>query len=44
MHVLFRCGVGRGKAEAQALLGEKFNGIGVTDDYAAYQYLFQEHQ
>lgn len=44
MHVLFRCGVGRGKAEAQAILGEKFNGIGVTDDDAAYQSLFQEHQ
>ncbi len=44
MHVLFRCGVGRGKAEAQAILGEKFHGIGVSDDYGAYQYLFCEHQ
>jgi len=44
MHVLFRCGVGRGKAEAQAVLGEKFAGIGVSDDYAAYKYLFNEHQ
>ena len=44
MHVLFRCGVGRGKAEAQAILGEKFNGIGVSDDYAAYKHLFEEHQ
>lgn len=44
MHVLFRCGVGRGKAEAQAIVGEQFAGIGVTDDYGAYQSLFSEHQ
>ncbi len=44
MHVLFRCGVGRGKAEAQKIIGEKFGGIGVTDDYGAYKYLFNEHQ
>jgi len=44
MHVLFRCGVGRGKAEAEAILGEHFTGIGVTDDYGAYQALFLEHQ
>ena len=44
MHVLFRCEVGRGKAEAQAILGEMFNGIGVSDDYGAYQSLFEEHQ
>ncbi|MGB3790990.1 MAG: transposase [Phormidesmis sp.] len=43
-HVLFRCGVGRGKAEAEAILGEHFDGIGVTDDYGAYQALFLEHQ
>jgi regulator of replication initiation timing len=44
MHVLFRCGVGRGKAEAQAILGDKFGGIGVSDDYGAYKHLFEEHQ
>jgi hypothetical protein len=44
MHVLFRCGVGRGKAEAQAILGEQFSGIGVSDDYAAYKHLFSGHQ
>ena len=44
MHVLFRCGVGRGKAEAQKIIGEKFRGIGVTDDYGAYKYLFNQHQ
>lgn len=44
MHVFFRCGVGRGKAEAQRIVGEKFSGIGVSDDYAAYKHLFDEHQ
>ena len=44
MHVLFRCGVGRGKAEAETIVGESFEGIGVTDDYGAYQSLFLEHQ
>jgi alpha-amylase/alpha-mannosidase (GH57 family) len=44
MHVLFRCGVSRRKAEAEEILGEGFGGIGVSDDYAAYQYLFAEHQ
>lgn len=44
MHVLFRCGVSRGKVEAQAILGENFTGIGVSDDYGAYKNLFDEHQ
>ena len=44
LHVLFRCGVGRGKAEAEAILGEHFARIGVTDDYGAYRALFLEHQ
>ena len=44
MHVLFRCGVGRGKVEAETILGEFFAGIGVTDDYGAYQNLFTQHQ
>ena len=44
MHVLFRCGVSRGKAEAQAVVGEQFAGIGVSDDYGVYQSLFTEHQ
>ena len=44
MHVLFRCGVGRGKAEAEKVLGPFFAGIGVTDDYAAYKSLFSKHQ
>jgi transposase len=44
MHVLFRCGVSRKKTEATAVLGDDFGGIGVTDDYAAYQSMFNEHQ
>ncbi len=44
MHVLFRCGVSRSKQEAQEILGEKFAGIGVSDDYKAYEQLFEEHQ
>ena len=43
-HVLFRCGVSRKKSEATSVLGDFFNGIGVTDDYAAYKNLFSEHQ
>jgi transposase len=44
MHVLFRCGVGRGKVEAEKVLGQFFAGVGVTDDYAAYKSLFSKHQ
>ena len=44
LYVLFRCGVGRGKAEAEEVLGEFFAGIGVTDDYHAYTHLFRQHQ
>ena len=42
--VLFKCGVGRGKAVLTEVLGEQFDGIGVTDDYSAYQSQFTEHQ
>ncbi len=42
--VLFKCGVGRGKAVLTELLGERFAGIGVTDDYNAYKSQFTEHQ
>lgn len=44
MHVLYRCGVSRKKTEATDILGESFGGIGVTDDYAAYQGMFSQHQ
>lgn len=43
-YVLFRCGVGRGKEQAEQVLGNDFAGIGVSDDYAAYDSLFGEHQ
>lgn len=42
--VLFKCGVGRGKVVLNEVLGEQFDGIGVTDDYSAYQSHFTEHQ
>ena len=42
--VLFKCGVGRGKDVLIEVLGEHFGGIGVTDDYSAYQSQFSEHQ
>jgi len=41
---LFKCGVGRGKDVLLEVLGEQFDGIGVTDDYSAYQSQFREHQ
>lgn len=44
LHVLYRCGVSRKKTEATDILGESFGGIGVTDDYAAYQDMFSQHQ
>lgn len=42
--VLFKCGVGRGKAVLTDVLGERFEGIGVTDNYSAYHSQFTEHQ
>jgi hypothetical protein len=42
--VLFKCGVGRGKVVLTDVLGDQFAGIGVTDDYSAYQSQFSEHQ
>ena len=44
LYVLFRCGVGRGRDQAEAVLGKFFAGIGVTDDYATYKNLFSQHQ
>jgi len=44
LHVLFRCGVGRGKDQAEEVLGQFFAGIAVTDDYGAYTNLFTQHQ
>jgi hypothetical protein len=42
--VYYRCGVGRGKDVLTEVIGEKFSGIGVTDDYAAYDSVFTHHQ
>jgi len=42
--VLYKCGVGRGKVVLTDVLGKQFDGIGVTDDYSAYQSQFTEHQ
>jgi hypothetical protein len=42
--VYYRCGVGRGKAVLTEVLGEKFRGTGVSDDYAAYDSIFTKHQ
>lgn len=44
LYVLFRCGVGRGRTEAEEVLGKFFAGIGVTDDYSTYKNLFTQHQ
>jgi len=42
--VYYRCGVGRGKDVLTEVLGEKFGGTGVTDDYAGYDSIFTRHQ
>lgn len=42
--VLYKCGVGRGKEVLEEVLGERFEGIGVSDDYQAYKRQFTEHQ
>jgi hypothetical protein len=42
--VLYKCGVGRGRGVLREVLGEQFEGIGVTDDYSAHQSQFTEPQ
>jgi hypothetical protein len=42
--VYYRCGVGRGKEVLSEVLGDNFQGTGVTDDYAAYDSIFSRHQ
>jgi hypothetical protein len=42
--VYYRCGVGRGKEVLSEVLGDHFQGTGVTDDYAAYDSIFTRHQ
>lgn len=42
--VYYRVGVGRGKDVLTEVLGEKFDGTGVSDDYGAYDSVFSKHQ
>ena len=42
--VYYRCGVGRGKGVLEEVLGKKFDGTGVSDDYAGYDSIFSQHQ
>ncbi len=42
--VVFKLSDSRGKGNAEALLGENFQGIGITDRYSAYKHLFNLHQ
>lgn len=41
---VFLMGESRGKGVAEELRGEGDNQVGITDDYAAYDNLFQKHQ
>lgn len=42
--VFYKCGVGRGKDVLEEMLGERFAGTGVSDDYAGYDSAFATHQ
>jgi len=43
-HVVFLCGKGRGGKVLDEILPESFAGIGVTDNYSAYEGRFRKHQ
>jgi transposase len=43
-HVVFLCGKGRGGDVLDGILPKDFAGIGVTDNYAAYENRFAKHQ
>ena len=43
MHVLDGCGVSRRKDVVVTVLGDSFDGIEATDDYAAYKNMFSQH-
>jgi transposase len=43
-HVVFLCGKGRGGEVLDGILPEGFAGIGVTDNYPAYENRFSKHQ
>jgi regulator of replication initiation timing len=42
--VFYEFGVGRGKDVLERILGKHFAGTGISDDYAAYDSIFAEHQ
>jgi len=42
--VFYKVGVGRGKDILEEILGKKFAGTGVSDDYAVYDDIFERHQ
>lgn len=42
--VVFKLADNRGMGNAEALLGENFKGIGITDRYRGYKFLFWLHQ
>ena len=42
--VFYEFGVGRGKDVLERILGKDFSGTGISDDYAAYDSIFSEHQ
>jgi hypothetical protein len=42
--VVFKLADSRGKGNAEELLGENFQGIGITDRYPGYRHLFWLHQ
>ncbi len=42
--VVFKLADSRGKGNAEALLGENYQGIGITDRYPGYKHLFALHQ
>jgi len=42
--VFYEFGVGRGKDVLERILGKDFAGTGISDDYAAYDSIFAEHQ
>jgi transposase len=43
-HVVFLCGKGRGGKVLDEILPQRFAGIGVTDNYSAYEHRFCKHQ
>lgn len=40
----YEFGVGRGKEVLERILGKKFAGTGISDDYGAYDSIFAQHQ